>query len=154
MSVVAAIIEREIELTSRFVAALNEEQEVLKQGNADALAELTANKNLLIEQLNSLETERINAVGISGAEPVRGAMEKWLALHGSDKAAAVNWEKLLNFAREAKALHELNSQLVELHLRKTSEILHILTHQPEKQMLYGNTGQTVSATGSRIVDSA
>lgn len=154
MPSVAAIIEREIELISRFVAALKEEQEILKQGKVAALPDLTTRKTLLVEQLNSLESERLGALNLPGAEQGRSSMEKWLAQHGNDQAAAVNWKKLLNFAGEAKSLHELNAQLVDMHLRQTSEILAILTQQPEKPSLYGSTGQTMPATGSRIVDSA
>lgn len=154
MSDVAAIIEREIELISRFITALKEEQDALKQGDVAALTDLTARKMLLVEQLNSMETERLGAINLAGADQGRGSMEKWLAQNSNEQAAAVNWQKLLNLASEAKSLHELNAQLVDMHLRQTSEILAILTQQPEKQTLYGSSGQAVPATGSRIVDSA
>lgn len=153
-SAVAAIIEREIELVSRFVSVLNEEQEALKRADVAALPELMSRKAPLVEQLNTIENERLGALNLPAATAERGVMEKWLAQNGNDTAAAVNWKKLLNFAGEAKTLHEMNSNLVDMHLRQTSEILSILTSQPEQSALYGSSGQAVPATGSRIVDSA
>lgn len=154
ISAVAAILEREVELISRFIAVLNEEQDILKQGKVAALEALTAQKAELVDQLNALEGERLGSINQAGTTPERGVMENWLAQNSDDQAAAVNWEKLLNSAREAKSLHELNAKLVDIHLRQTSEILTILTTPPEKPGLYGSSGQTMPATGSRIVDSA
>lgn len=153
-SAIAAIIGREIELVSRFLSVLNEEQKALKRGDVAALPELISRKTPLVEQLNACENERLEALNLSGATSEPGIMENWLAQNSSDTDAAVNWKKLLNFASEAKTLNELNSQLADMHLRQTSEILSILTSQPERSALYGSSGQTLPATGSRIVDSA
>jgi len=153
MSAVGKIIEQEIEVISRFIVLLNEEQEVLKQGNVDALTELNGRKAPLVDKLNSLEGERQQSISSSDNHSAPASMEKWLAEHGNDDLT-VNWKKLLTFARDAKALHELNAKLVDMHLSQTSEILAILTQQPQKEGLYGSSGQTLPATGSRIVDSA
>lgn len=153
MSSVGKIIEQEIEVISRFIALLNEEQEILKQGNVDALTGLNTRKEPLVDALNALESERQKSISTSDNPPDPDAMKEWLATHG-DGDLTVNWKKLLNFARDAKSLHEINARLVDMHLRQTSEILAILTQQPEKEGLYGSSGQTLPATGSRIVDSA
>ncbi len=154
MSEIAAITEREIALISRFVALLKDEQETLKRADASALPEISAAKIGLVEQLNLLEVERRTALGIVGDEKTRAAMVVWLANNPNDQTAAVNWEKLLNLAQEAKQLHELNAQLVGMHLQQTSEALVILTRQAEQHTLYGSNGQAAQVSGSRIVDSA
>jgi len=154
MSEIAAITEREIALISRFVALLKDEQETLKRADASALPEISAAKIDLVEQLNLLEAERRTALGIVGDEKTRAAMVVWLANNPNDQTAAVNWEKLLNLAQEAKQLHELNAQLVGMHLQQTSEALVILTRQAEQHTLYGSNGQAAQVSGSRIVDSA
>lgn len=154
MSEIAAITEREIALISRFVALLQDEQETLKRADASALPEISAAKIDLVEQLNLLEAERRTALGIVGDEKTRAAMVVWLANNPNDQTAAVNWEKLLNLAQEAKQLHELNAQLVGMHLQQTSEALVILTRQAEQHTLYGSNGQAAQVSGSRIVDSA
>ena len=153
-SAVAAIIAREIELVSQFVSVLNDEQEALTRADVAALPELMTRKSPLVEQLNAIESERLGALDMPTTTTERGAMENWLAQNGNDAVAAVNWKKLLNVAAEAKTLHELNSQLVDMHLRQATETLAILTAQPEQSALYGSSGQAVPTTGSRIVDSA
>lgn len=154
MSDIAAITQREISLISRFVALLKEEQAALKLADAAALPEISTAKIALVEQLNALEIERRSTLGIFGEEKTRQAMIEWLAKHPENKTAAVNWEKLLNFAREAKELHELNARLVGLHLQQTTDALAILTRQSTERALYGSNGQAGQYTGSRIVDSA
>lgn len=154
MSVVAGILEREIELISRFTAALNDEQACLTAANPAALPEISAAKAGLVEQLNTLEGERMTAIGMAGTPSDRLTMEGWLSRNKNDANATVAWEKLLILASEAKTLHELNGRLVNLHLQNTTEILGILTHEAKQPGLYGASGQTMQATGSRIVDSA
>ena len=150
----SSIIEREVELTSRFVRLLTEEQDILKAGDIDALPELSGRKTPLLEQLNALEAKRMEILGTSPDSSAREAMERWLANNNEDRATGTHWKNLLAIAREAKTLHELNAQLVGMHLRRTSEILAILRQPSEDSSLYGATGQAVASTGSRLVDSA
>ena len=154
MSVVAGILEREIELISRFIGALNEEQACLAAANPAALPAISTAKSSLVEQLNALEGERMTAIGMAESPSDRATMESWLSRNQNDADATVAWEKLLILAREAKTLHELNGRLVDMHLRNTAEILCILTQEAKQPSLYGASGQTMPATGSRIVDTA
>lgn len=155
MSEIAAITAREIALISRFIALLNNEQEILKRAEATDLPEISAAKISLAEQLNTLEIERRSALGITSHENPREAMAKWLAQHPAEQTAAVNWKTLLNLAGEAKQQHELNARLVGIHLQQTTEALAILNRQSSEQLpLYGSNGQAAQSSGSRIVDSA
>ena len=135
MSDVAAITEQEIALISCFIARLNEEQECLKRADSSPLYEIGAAKIELVDQLNALETERRSTLGITGDTNTKEAMTQWLITHPEAKTAAVNWENLLNLAKEAKQLHELNSRLVSMHLQQTTEALTILTRQSEQHTL-------------------
>lgn len=154
MSDIAGLLSREIELVSRFIALLNDEQDSLKRGDADTLQAITAQKTPLIEQMNAIESERMAAIGQAGRPSNGASMQQWLDSHPADTAAAANWRQLLDLAREARSLHDLNIQLVEMHLKNTSEALAILTQPVESSTLYGSSGQTMSSSGSRIVDSA
>lgn len=155
MSEIAEITAREIALISRFIALLNNEQEILKRAKPADLPEISAAKIDLVEQLNTLEIERRSALGMASDENPRKVMTKWLAQHPAEQAAAVNWKNLLNLASEAKQLHDLNARLVGMHLQQTTEALAILNRQSSEQLpLYGSNGQAAQNSGSRIVDSA
>lgn len=154
MSEIAGILAREIELVSRFISLLSREQESLKAADADALQAITSEKHPLIAAMNSTEAERLTALGAVGRPDASTGMQRWLDAHPADGSAANNWQQLLTLAREAKALHELNIQLVNMHLKNANEALAILTQPPESSSLYGSSGQTMSSSGSRIVDSA
>lgn len=154
MSVVAEILEREIELIAGFVTSLKDEQACLAGANPATLPEINAAKIRLVEQMNAVESERMAAIGLTGQISDRDTMDNWLSRNAHDANATVAWQKLLILAREAKALHELNGQLVEFHLRNTAEILNILKQDAKQPGLYGASGQAMPTTGSRIVDSA
>jgi len=154
MSDIADILSREIELVSRFIALLGKEQESLKQGNADALQTITAEKAPLIALMNAIEDERMTAIGETGLPSNGASMQRWLGQNTTDTAATTSWQQLLDLAREAKSLHDLNIQLVDMHLRNTTEALAILTQPVESSTLYGSSGQSMTSSGSRIVDSA
>lgn len=154
MSTVAAIIEREIALVKRFAAVLNEEQEALKLGRIADLPDVNQAKSDLVQALNALEFERLAAIGSHDSQAGDGAMSRWIAQHPTDQASMLAWKALLGLAREAKAIHDLNARLVDMHLKQTSELLGALVKQGDKPALYSAAGVTQVNSGSRIVDSA
>lgn len=154
MSTIAKMIEREIDLISRFVFVLQQEQNALKHAHIADLPALSSEKTSLVEQLNRLDAERMLAIGHKNQEARPGAMEAWLQDNTEDQKAADNWQKLLELARQAKAKNEINARLLDMHARQTTELLATLTRQVEKPTLYGASGQTTPASGSRIIDSA
>ena len=154
MSAVASLIEREIALITEFIDVLGKEQEALKLANVSELPALTSAKKELVDSLNALETERLATLGMANGEPGSKLMANWLSNHPLDIDAATMWKKLLGLARQAKALHDMNAALVDMHLRHTGELLSALTQQTTRPPLYGASGQTLSSSGSRIVDSA
>ena len=154
MSSVAALTNREIELISRFISVLEDEQDTLKRGEITGLPESAAEKLQLADQLNTMETSRNKLLGSTGEAGGRIAMERWLSDHPEQAAVTADWKKLLELARQAKQLHELNGRLVSMHLQQKNELLSALIQQPQHSTLYGSNGQSAMATGSRIVDSA
>ncbi|MDR2838561.1 MAG: flagellar protein FlgN, partial [Azonexus sp.] len=150
MDELAALTRREIALIGRFIEQLNDEQTALRQANPEPLPGIAAAKVDLVDQLNALETERRAALGVSGENETRGAMENWLAANPAQRQLARDWQTLLDLAREAKELHRLNAGLITLHLQQTADALHILDSRRAADALYGNDGQTTSPSGSRL----
>lgn len=154
MTPLAGVLAREIDLVSSFISLLKKEQETLKSGQPDDLVKINTEKVKLVEQLNQLGTER--ALSSSGLESAvdQTSIALWLAQHPQEKQSAALWNELIQFAREAKELHNLNGQLVAMYLRQANDALAILTQRQQENTLYGSNGQSSLLTGSRIVDSA
>jgi len=153
MSALAAILDQEIALLSGFIALLEKEQSALKLGESTQLPDICEQKLALIAQLNAQESARGNALQLSADNLHTGTIQ-WLQTHPDDKQAADRWKKMIELARNAKHLHELNGRLVQMHLQQTNELLASLTRKVEQNTFYGSNGQAHSITGSRLVDSA
>ncbi|MDD2883449.1 MAG: flagellar protein FlgN [Dechloromonas sp.] len=152
MSALAQILQQEIVLVDRFLALLQQEQLALRDIQPDALNTVVADKLHLVEQMNQLVNERAR---LTGAPQDTAAMSTWLAARAHEKAAAQLWPQLIERAREAKRMHALNGQLINIHLNQTSEALKALGQQQTMHTtLYGANGQTFGSSGSRIVDAA
>jgi flagellar biosynthesis/type III secretory pathway chaperone len=154
MSNITSIIEQEVLLVVQFIDLLEREQSCLKHAEPELLEQLCLDKEPLVKSLNELEFSRIQSLGGAGSLSNQAFMNIWLAQNPDNKSATVHWEKLLKLASKAKALNEINNQLVQLHLAKTNAALLILNNQPESRQLYSSNGQSAFITGSRIVDSA
>jgi len=154
MPELAAVIGREIELISRFLQLLRDEQAALQRIDPGPLPEIASAKSALVDQLNNLEEERRRMIGLAVGENARQAMEAWLTAHSGEKAIIRDWQTLLSLSAEAREQHQLNAGLVAMHLRQTNEALAILTRQPPQAELYGSDGQTSLRGTGRIVDSA
>jgi len=152
MSAVAALLKRETELVIRFRDTLLREQDILRSGSSDGLAEVNNEKLALVEYLNQAGTERARALS-SGSES-NIDMQAWFSAHPQEKESTALWEDMLKIAREARGINELNGNLIIVLHQKTSEALSILTHTQADQSLYSSSGQAATSTGSRIIDSA
>lgn len=153
MSTLAAILDQEIVLLSSFIVLLEKEQSALKLGDSIQLPNICEQKLALIDQLNAQESARGNALQLN-AESLHTGTILWLQTHPEDKRAAECWKRMIELARNAKQLHQLNGRLVHMHLQQTNELLASLTRKAEQNTFYGSNGQAHSITGSRLVDSA
>jgi len=154
MSALAHTLEREIDLISRFLVCLDEEQTALKSAQPDSLPAIHDTKTALVDQLNALEVQRIKQVGGPAELSDKERMQAWIKAHPAEKQIAESWNNLIGLAHSAKQKNELNAVLVKLHLDRTSQALAILTKHAQENTLYGSNGQASTYTGSRIVDSA
>ena len=152
MAAIAILLKREAELVVRFRNTLLREQEVLRSGITEGLAEISTEKLSLVESLNNAEAERARALFSSDDGIVD--IQAWLSSHPQERESALLWKELLDVAREAREINELNGKLINTLHQKTSDALSILTQGHTNRSLYGSDGQASLNTGSRIIDSA
>lgn len=155
MSELGTLTEQATGLVAELLIVLGEEKQVLARGDAPSLPALGERKTQLIERINALEARRAGLLGCASEAGVGQAMADWLARHPEQASLAGNWKKLLDLAREAKQLHEINTRLLGMQLRRTDEILGALTRRAtDCNTLYDSGGQTAAASGGKISDSA
>lgn len=146
------LLQEERELVSCFITCLHDEASALGEIRPEALAEIGQKKTDLTHRIDALERQRNQMTGGNARE--RGRMADWLATHPDEAAAADVWNEIMTLATEARRLHEVNGELIALHLRKTTEAIEILSQRQNDKPLYGSDGQSTGSSGSRIVDSA
>ncbi len=154
MQNIALLIDGEIEALVRLVSLMEQEQEALKTAKPETLSTLGDEKADLIKRLNFLEMERIDQIGATPGSDPKSAMTHWLDGHPAEIRVKSSWHSLLELARQAKALNELNGKLVAMHLERTEQALNALTPQRSNSGLYSSSGQATGLSGSRIIDSA
>lgn len=154
MSALADLLARELELVRAFIASLTQEQEALKRGETDSIAAIALKKSQLIEQLNAVQKERNAYLQQAGHRGDPDGMSAWVAVNGTDRAAAEGWAKLLELAAQAKRINDLNGRLIAMRLQAANQALGILTEQSQRSSLYGKDGFSTPRTGSRIIDAA
>ncbi|MCG2578833.1 flagellar protein FlgN [Dechloromonas sp. XY25] len=147
------VTQQEVALLGDFIALLKQEQEALVRADPGSLSDINNRKLILLADLDRHEQIRAQILKLAPGENTREAMSQWLAVHPDQKATADTWLAVKNLAREAKRLHDLNGQLIAMHLQRTSELLAVLKRS-EHQTLYGANGQTHQSSGSRIIDQA
>lgn len=147
------VTQQELTLLGDFIALLKQEQEALVRADPGSLSDINNQKLTLLADLDRHEQMRAQILQSAPGENTRDAMSRWLADHTDQKATADMWQALMGLAREAKRLHDLNGQLITLHLQRTSELLAVLKRS-EHQTLYGANGQAHQSSGSRIIDLA
>lgn len=153
MVVAQPVTQQELSLLENFVALLKTEQESLVRADPGSLPEINAQKLSLLAELDRHEQARTQILQPTPGENTREAMSRWLVENANRVDAAKAWQALMNLAREAKRLHDLNGQLIAMHLQQTGELLAVLKRS-ENQALYGANGQTHQGSGSRIIDLA
>jgi flagella synthesis protein FlgN len=152
MTSITAMLKHEADLVTRFRDTLLCEQEILRSGKTDGLAEINADKLSLAESLNVANAERSrNLLSIDGTYV---DMQDWFSNHPMERESASLWKKLLELAREAREINEANGSLINSLHQKTSDALTILTLGQGELSIYSCNGQASLSTSSRIVDSA
>lgn len=151
---IALLLDQEIAAVNEFIKILQDEHEALKHGPADRLSVFGEQKLALVAQLNMLESQRDLLLGKTDGDSTAERMNNWLATAKNAGQITPRWHQLLDLARKARRLHQLNAEILSQLLERTTEAINILTLRQKEISLYGSDGQAACATGSRIVDSA
>jgi len=143
----ATLVSAEIDAVKAFVTLLNEEAGVLRGNDVGALEGMTAAKEKLAGELESIGKKRETFFSAAGLEPNATAMERWLATQPSRSAEL--WRELMHLAQTAKELNLANGQCIALLARNTRAQLSALTGQADdEEGIYTSKGHTASPFSS------
>lgn len=154
MAALADIIAAEADVVSAFVLLLQEEQEILKTGEPDALPAVVERKMTTTQKLAPLSVSRNSELARTGFAADRAGIEAWLQANPGDQATRQQWDKLMSLAAEARELNRVNGELIRLRLQHNTQAVETLLAAANRQDLYGADGQAAQAATRRIIDSA
>lgn len=143
-------VSQEQQHVSSLIALMKQEQQLLVAADADGLAEITPRKNALLEALADLSAQRHAALAAAGCEGSEAGMEPWLAVGGNPEAR-IQWEALLDLAREAKELNRVNGMLINKQLAHNQGVLNALRMPAGADAggVYGASGQALGTGPSK-----
>lgn len=146
---IAADLREECAAMAQFVDLLQEEQECLLRGNADAVGPLIARKSVWLQKLAGFAERRRAFLRSRHCETDSRGMESWLTTAPEAAALGNDWQELLALTRLASRANEANGTLIATRLHSNQQSLAALAAAARNGNLYGKDGQAVGLWGSR-----
>lgn len=138
----SASLKAEIEALHQFVIILQSEQNALTEGNIDRLLEISRTKSEQVVRLSQLSTSHFSNQGNVATIPDEIARTLHEADPDGQYALAQNWEKLLELAKQAKYLNDMNGAMIEVQVKHNQQALAILQEAATQNSLYGPDGHS------------
>jgi flagellar biosynthesis protein FlgN len=143
-----AELNAEKQAVTRFIALLRTEQRALKEGLVDSLEQLAQEKSVLVGELNGLEARRDRNAASAGADGA--GIESWIGRVGGMQATRC-WLELLDLAREARRINQINGILIDTLMRNNKQALNLLQAAAQRASLYGPDGRSENYSGGRML---
>lgn len=142
-------LKRELEAFRQFHQILTTEQAALVNGDVESLMALAQRKNEQVLNLTQFADIRNHYLtGAVGSSNQIG-MEAWLDIYDpADKRGASKlWRELIDLARAARELNQMNGQLIHTRLSHNQQALAVLLGaNATSSNLYGADGQSYSTS--------
>jgi flagella synthesis protein FlgN len=130
------------------VAVLEREQQALIHADTDTLTALLAEKQPLVNQMNTYGAARNKALAAAGLAADDTGMRAALA-QAADAQAEAHWNRLLELTARAKELNRVNGVLINKQLTHTQGAINALNPQGSGNAVYGPDGQSQAGFGNR-----
>lgn len=140
----AKAMQSEYQAVSVFVNILQNEQRLLLESHSQELLKLSQKKNQQVAVVTQLSEQRhrLLAQVLDGKElnELSGIQITELLQQKNPKLQQ-GWQTLLNAAREAYRLNQMNGELIQMRLRHNHQALAALNQAAQNNSLYGPNGQ-------------
>ncbi len=122
----------------KFVALLESEANVLRDGEPEKLADIVTAKSQCSTTVNTAWNHLIIGAGI---DTRRG--DSLDSLIGTDHPQYPTWQETRRLIGKAEQLNRANGSLIEAQLQRTRQALDVLQSAADRGALYGATGRMV-----------
>lgn len=146
-SALSQILTEELSSFGQFCLFLREEREALACNDSTALTRITVQKQEVCDKLINLEKARQAHLGIGANNPAE-------ALKAIEPSLHLQWLRLIELAREAQNLNQVNGVIIETRLKHNQQALALLKSGAEITATYTAEGQSSNLGGSRLLGSA
>lgn len=151
---IAELISAELVVLRQFVDVLQREQAALTNGDTDSLMALADEKVRYAERLAAMNKDRDAKLRAAGFEDGRDGMKAWREAGNIPVSVLNDLANVIELAKEARRLNELNGKLVADRLQNNQQALNVLLSAAKQSALYGPDGQTRIGPSGRTLGSA
>jgi flagella synthesis protein FlgN len=145
MNTLLICIQNESDAMAKLIEILKQEQTALTQAPSltlmEEISKITQQKNQLIASISQLGQLRKTELARLGFQDKETILPAWL----QEQTQKDCWAKLIKFTKKAKELNRVNGLLINKHLLRNQNTLHVLyKHHRSNTMpsLYGSNGQS------------
>lgn len=151
---IAGDLHEECAAMQQFLTLLQDEQECLLRGNADAVGAQVARKSGWLQKLAGLAERRRAFLQSQHCTADHRGMSSWLAAHPEAAVLASAWHALLKLTHQAHQANTTNGALIATRLQSNQQALSALAAAARSSNLYGKDGQAVGLWGTRRLGAA
>lgn len=132
---------------------LQREKSCLSTSDVRALEALTAEKNLILEQVRARAKQKIHHLVAMGYKPDAGAPSRFIQSAGLTELFEL-WKQADAQMRECKSLNQQNGRVMGHLQKRLSRLTDIFRGATGQQKLYGQKGQHTSVSSRTVLASA
>lgn len=136
-----ALIEAATTTAQDLVQVLDAERLAIRSRDREALERLTADKQVLVAQLERAGAEQMRLVEALGIGTVGAELGSRLRSAGLAHTAA-GWQRLAALLDRCRSLNRSNGQAINASRRATERLVDLLQGRDGSQRLYGPRGET------------
>ena len=154
-SEIQQLLQTEYQAMSHLRHILDRETTLLISGKKmEELSKLVSQKDLLIEELKILASQREQLAPPPGNNPAIIDFESFLKEHKDSEALLSLWEQLLSLTATCQEINQMNGAIIKLNDQHMRQAIHLLRNETPVDLNYDERGGTSAARQSRLLGQA
>jgi flagellar biosynthesis/type III secretory pathway chaperone len=149
------LLQTEYQAMSHLRHILDRETTLLISGKKmEELSKLVSQKDLLIEELKALASQREQLASLPGDNPAIVDFESFLKDHEDSRALRSLWQQLLSLTATCQEINQMNGAIIKLNDQHMRQAIQLLRSESPVDLNYDEKGGTTAARQSRLLGQA